>query len=142
MKKCLKHTKNTKNHKHTKNHNHITRCSSDRVRTSFLPILGYFCSFTPLLAQKIKIFKKWKKTPRDIIILHTFRWLINVGSEIFLKFNKKGVKINVGVKIFQWNINHFFIIVSCMRTTSDKKKKLFYFSKSQMLRKCHITIYL
>ena len=29
-----------------------------------------FCSFT-LTAQKIKILKKWKKTPRDIIILHT-----------------------------------------------------------------------
>ena len=29
-----------------------------------------FCTFTPLKAQKIKILKKWKKTPWDIIILH------------------------------------------------------------------------
>ena len=114
MKKWLKRTKNTKNHKHTKNHNHITCCSSDRMWTSFLPILGHFYSFTPFLAQKIKIFEKWKKTPRDIIILYTLRCLINVGVKInvevrvFLKFNKKGVKINVGIRIFQRNINHSF----------------------------------
>ena len=133
MKKCLKRIKNTKNHKHTKNHNHITYCSSDRVRTSFLPILGHFCSFTPFLAQKIKIFeklKKKKKTLRDIIILHTLRCLIQMlGSEIFLKFNKKWVKINVGVRIFQRNINHSFIIIWCKRTTSDKKEKAFLFFK-------------
>ena len=29
-----------------------------------------FCSFTPLTAQKTKFFKKLKKIPRDIIILH------------------------------------------------------------------------
>ena len=28
-----------------------------------------FCPFTSLTARKIKIFKKGKKTPRDIIIL-------------------------------------------------------------------------
>ena len=88
-KKCLKRTKNTKNQKHTKNHNHITCCFSDWVRTSFLPILVNFCSFTPFLAQKIKIFKKLEKTPRDIIILHILRCLIKVG-----------VKINLGVGDF------------------------------------------
>ena len=30
-----------------------------------------FCPFTPLTAQKIKILKKWKKMPGDIILLHT-----------------------------------------------------------------------
>ena len=45
--KCLRRMKNTKNL------NQITCCSSDRVRTTFLPILGNFCSFTPFLAQKI-----------------------------------------------------------------------------------------
>ena len=29
-----------------------------------------FCPFTPLTAQKIKIKKKMKKSPGDIIILH------------------------------------------------------------------------
>ena len=33
-------------------------------------IFGYFCPFTSLTAQKMKISKKWKKTPGDIIILH------------------------------------------------------------------------
>ena len=31
---------------------------------------GYFLPFTPLTAQKVKIKKKMKKTPGDIIILH------------------------------------------------------------------------
>ena len=31
---------------------------------------GIFCPFTPLTSQKIKISKKWKKTPGYIIILH------------------------------------------------------------------------
>ena len=61
MKKCLKRTKNTKNHKYTKNHNHMTCRSSDRVRTSLLPILDHFYFFTPFLTQKIKFFEKWKK---------------------------------------------------------------------------------
>ena len=106
MKKCLKGTKNTKNHEHTNNQNHTTCCSSDTVRTSFLPILGNFCSFTPFLTQKIKIFKKEKKTPRHIIILHTLRCLINMsvktnlGSEIFLKFDKKGGQNKCGSESF------------------------------------------
>ena len=33
-------------------------------------ILGYFLPFYPLTAQKIKISKKLKQTPGDIIILH------------------------------------------------------------------------
>ena len=118
MKKCLKRNKDTKNQKYSKNHNHITCCSWNRVWTSFLPILGHFCSFTPFLTQKIKIFKKWKKKPRDIIILHTLRCLINIG-----------IKINVGVRTFRQNFNHSFIIVWCKRTTSDKKKKYFLFFK-------------
>ena len=32
----------------------------------------FFCPFTPLTTQKIKIFKKWKKAPGDIIILHMY----------------------------------------------------------------------
>ena len=37
---------------------------------NFLPFWTIFCLFTPLTTQKIKILKKWKKTPGDIIILH------------------------------------------------------------------------
>ena len=86
-KKCLKRTKNTKNPKHTKNHNRITCCSSDRVQTRFLSIWGHFCSFTPIFGRKNQNFRKMKKYPRDIIILHTVRSLINVWA-----------KINVGVR--------------------------------------------
>ena len=38
-------------------------------RQIFFVILGHFCPFTPLTAQKMKISKK-KKIPGDIIILH------------------------------------------------------------------------
>ena len=39
---------------------------------NFLSFWTIFCPFTspPLTTQKVKILKKWKKTPRDIIILH------------------------------------------------------------------------
>ena len=36
----------------------------------YFPFCTIFCPFTPLTAQKIKIFKNMKKTPGDIIILH------------------------------------------------------------------------
>ena len=41
-------------------------------RQTFLPFLAIFCSFIPLTNQKIKIFKKWKKVPGNIIILHVY----------------------------------------------------------------------
>ena len=37
---------------------------------SFLSFWDIFCPFTPITTRKIKILKKWKKTPRGIIILH------------------------------------------------------------------------
>ena len=39
-------------------------------RQKLLSFWVIFCPFIPLANQKIKIFKKWKKTPGDIIILH------------------------------------------------------------------------
>ena len=42
---------------------------SDRCNCYF-SFWAIFCCFTPLTAKKIKILKKWKKGPRDIIILH------------------------------------------------------------------------
>ena len=38
--------------------------------TQFFVILDRFYTFTPLTTRKIKILKKWKKTPGDIIVLH------------------------------------------------------------------------
>ena len=50
----------------TINDNHIMYGSWD----NFLSFWAIFCSFTPLRTQKIKVFKKWKKIPGDIMILH------------------------------------------------------------------------
>ena len=53
-------------------HDHIINASSDIEclhRHNFLSFQVIFCSFAPLL--KIKIWKKCKKAPGDIILLHT-----------------------------------------------------------------------
>ena len=52
-------------HKCTKNHDHMLYCSWDIVcdRCScYLSFWAIFYPFIPLTAQKIKIFKKWKKS--------------------------------------------------------------------------------
>ena len=52
--------------------NHIMYGSWDMEHNgqNFLSFWTVFCPFTPLTTWKIKILKKWKKSPRDIIILH------------------------------------------------------------------------
>ena len=59
-------------HKCTKNHDHMLHCSWDMVhdRCNYFSFWVIFCPFTTLTAQKIKIKKKGKKMPGDIIILH------------------------------------------------------------------------
>ena len=60
----------------TINDNHMMYGSWDMEcdRLFCLSFWTIFCTFTntpsPLTTQKIKIFKKWKKTPGDIITLH------------------------------------------------------------------------
>ena len=39
-------------------------------RHNFLSFQDIFCSFAPLLTLKIKMLKKCKETPGDIILLH------------------------------------------------------------------------
>ena len=75
--KCLKRTKYTKNHKHTKNHSLVTCCFSDRVQTSFWPILGHFCSFTHFLPKKSKILKNEKKS-QEIYYYYQYVILLRV----------------------------------------------------------------
>ena len=41
-----------------------------RNRCNFLSFWAIFCPCSTLTTQKIKIFKKWKKRPADITILH------------------------------------------------------------------------
>ena len=66
-------------------------------RKFFLSFWTVFCPFTPLLTtQTIKILKRWKKTPGDIIILHMCTindnhmiygsWDMEHNSQNFLSF--------------------------------------------------------
>ena len=62
-------------HKCTINDNHMTYGSWDINcnRYIFFVVLGHFlpfCHFLPFFAQKMKTSRKWRKHPRDIIILH------------------------------------------------------------------------
>ena len=64
------------------------------------------------------------------------------GQRFFINPNKKGVKINVGIQIFQRN-NHSFNIVCGKRTTSDKKKKTFLFFKiAHVTKMSHSDVFL
>ena len=65
-------------------------------QTEFFVILGRFLPFYPLTIQKIKILKKWKKMPEDIILLHMCSindnhmmygsWVIDHNQHNFLSF--------------------------------------------------------
>ena len=54
------------------NDNHIMYGSWNmgRDKQIFFHFWSLFCSFTPLTTAKSKFWKKWKKLPGDIIILH------------------------------------------------------------------------
>ena len=60
-------------HMCTNNHKHMMHGSWDMEcnRQNFLSLWTIFCPFTPLWTQKIKVLKKMKEKPGDIIILHT-----------------------------------------------------------------------
>ena len=60
-------------HKCTKNHDHMLCCSWDMVcdRCNYFSFWVIFCPFTSLTAPKMKISKKMKKKPGDIISLHS-----------------------------------------------------------------------
>ena len=71
----------------TKNHDHVLYCSWNMVcdRCNYFSFWAVFCPFTPLTAGKIKIFKKMKKTPGDIIILH--KWAKNHDHMLFCSWD-------------------------------------------------------
>ena len=52
---------------------------------NFLSFWTMSCSFNPAKTWKIKILKKWKKTPRDIIILH--KCPKNHYATLFLRYD-------------------------------------------------------
>ena len=60
-------------HMCTKNYDQMMYGSWDMVCdrcNCYFSFWAIFCTFTPLTARKVKILKKWEKTPWDIIILH------------------------------------------------------------------------
>ena len=60
-------------HKCTKTHDHMLYCSWDLVRDGcnfYFSFRALFCPFTPHNSPKNENFKKMKKRPGDIIILH------------------------------------------------------------------------
>ena len=72
----------------TTNYNHMMYGSWDMERvtdSSFCYFGMFFCPFTPLTTRKIKIFKKWKKKPGDIIILHMSK--INDNNMMYGSWN-------------------------------------------------------
>ena len=83
---------------YNKKHNHMIYAYSDMEcnRHNFLSFYAIFCSFTPLLTLKIKIWKKCKKNPGDIILLHMCTiiqdhmmygsWDIKCKGQSFLSF--------------------------------------------------------
>ena len=133
MKKYLKRTKTTKNH------NNITYCSSDRVRTSFLPILGHFCSFTPFLAQKIKIFEKQKKNKKYYHF--TYSQVSNKlgdlnkceGRRVFLNLTKRGSKKMRGSKVLNETLSILLLLFDVREQLLIRKKSFSTF----LNRTCH-----
>ena len=60
-------------HKCTKSYDHMLYCSCDMARDGcncYFSCWTIFCPFTTLTARKMKISKKWKKRPGNVIILH------------------------------------------------------------------------
>ena len=107
-------------HMCTINDNHIMYGSWDMDcdRQTFLSFWTIFCPFTPLKTWKIKILKKWKKIPGDIIISHMCTlnnnymmygfWDMECNGQYFLSF---------------WTVFCPFTPLTVRRTTILKKWK-------------------
>ena len=81
-------------HMCTINDNHMMYGSHaiEHDRQNFLSFWTIFCTFTPLTTQKIKILKKMKKPPGDIIILH--KCTINYNHMMYGSCDTKGDRHN------------------------------------------------
>ena len=82
----------------TKNHSHMRYGSWEEEwdRQNPLSFWAIFCPFTLLTTLKIKILKKWKKTPEDIIILHKYtknqKWDLFLNKSNSCTASWKGVQ--------------------------------------------------
>ena len=84
-----------------KKHDHMMYAYSDMEclhRHNFSSFQAIFCSFAPLLTSKTKIWKKCKKTPGDIILLHMCT--INQDHMMYgswdMKFNRQNFFVILG----------------------------------------------
>ena len=113
----------------TKNEDHMMHGSWDMKRDRIFCHFGPTFAFLLLTTKKIKILKKWKKTPWDIIILHMYTikdnhmmygsWIIKHNTEFFvilsyfLHFyppnNPKNQNLEK-MKKNPWRYHHFTIV--------------------------------
>ena len=84
--------------------------------TDFPVILGHFCPLTLLTTQKIKILKKWKKAPGDIIILH--KCTINDNHMIYGPWDMKCTRQNF---LSFWAIFWPFTPLTAWNMKTEKK---------------------
>ena len=77
-----------------------------------------FCFFARLLTPKIKSWKKWKKTPGHIILLHmcaTNQDHMMFGSSWYMKFNKQNFFVILGIFLPFYSPNTLKMNISKMR---------------------------
>ena len=109
-------------HKCTINDKHMIYGSWDMKhdRQNFFSFWTSFCTFTPLTTWKIKILKKWKKTPGDTIISHKFT--IN-DNHIYGYWDMKR----------DWQNFLSFWTLSCIITPLTTRKSKFWKSEKKQL---------
>ena len=99
----------------------IMMCGSwdmDHDRQNFLSLWTIFCPFTTLTTQKIKILKKWKNIPVDIVILHMCT--VNENHMMYVSWDMKCGRY----KFFSfWTIFCPFIPITTQKIKILKKWK-------------------
>ena len=87
-------------------------------RHNFSSFQAIFCSFAPLLTSKTKIWKKCKKTPGDIILLHMCT--INQDHMMYGSYDMKFNRQN-----FFCLLGQFFVLLlpNTLKNENTKKEK-------------------
>ena len=85
----------------------------------YLSFWTYFCLFTPITAWKMKISKKMKKTPSDVIILHMRTK--NYDHMVYCSWDMARDRCNCYFSF--WAIFCPFTPVTCPKNQNFKKKK-------------------
>ena len=108
-------------------------------RHNFSSFQAIFCSFAPLLTSKTKIWKKCKKTPGDIILLHMCT--INQDHMMYgsydMKFNKQNFFVFLG------NFLSFYSLTPWKMKIPKRKKTLgisSFYTSVQKIMIIHYTV--